>query len=701
MPRTALLAAVSLLTLCGCRAPQPAAPQESRILMGPYVTELTASTARVMWVARPEMSTTLVRARGAGQDSIVPAGSSAVEGREERVHSAAFSGLRPGSAYEYELGGPNGASGRFRTAPEPGQPFRFVAYGDTRSNPGDHAAVSRGIAREDPAFVLMSGDLVADGDNWDLWNEQFFGPAAPYLKGAAIQPARGNHEGSAAFYADFLGRPLDRLYYSFDYGNAHFVVLDNYAADREAMVAWLDEDLAASDAEWKFVCYHTPTFNVGGHASTWGREDVLPVMEKHGVDFAFYGHSHLYERFLPIGPAGGKPIIHVVTGAGGAPLYAAEPSPILAGGIGRSELHFCVMDVDGNRCTMTVKRPDGTVIDSLALVKTDGRYQEEVMAQAIDTRTAEASAFALTDLAVDFDPLPGPLGHTTATLRIPALPDGSVISIGPAGSATGWQVAPQEVTVADGAARFDVVAPEALEMTPGGCEPPLRVSLAFGEGIGGGGVRDMALSVGADTLRRAIPAPEPVGLPQAAGPIAVDGAGEDWQGVQAVPLPFMEGRPGSLKLCWAPDGIYGLLSAADASVVANSSEPWRADTLELFIDTDWSRAARRTPTSAQYMLSPAPDAGPGRAHVTVAYGANSGKADEIECEWRPATGGYVMEFLIPAAFLQPAQMAPGSVLGLNFALSDDGSAVEQFYSDKDTYDGWQSPLTWGAVVLEE
>jgi hypothetical protein len=669
--------------------------------MGPYITDLTANTARVMWVAEPGMSTTLVRVRGAGQDLIVPAAASAIEGREESVHAATFAHLRPGAAYEYELDGPESAGGRFRTAPEPGEPFRFVVYGDTRTNPRDHAAVSRGIARANPAFVVMSGDLVADGNVWDLWKAEFFEPAAPYLKEAALRPARGNHEGNAVFYAAFFGLPLDKLYYSFDYGNAHFVVLDNYAPDRQAMVEWLEEDLAASQAEWKFVCYHTPTFNVGGHGSRWGQEDVLPIMEKYGVDFAFYGHSHLYERFLPIGPPGEKPIIHVVSGGGGAPLYGAVPSPVLAGGIGQSILEFCVLDVDGNRCTMTAETPDGTVIDSLALVKTDGRYQDEVMAQAVPTDEAREAAMAFAQLTVEFEPLPEPLERTTVTLLVPGLEDGSVVRIGPAAGTPAWHVAPQTIEVADGRGRFEVTPPEALAATPGGYDPPLAVSLGLGGGPGPGSMATVALAVGSDTLRRAVPAPEPVGLPGAPGAITVDGAAEDWVGTDPLPLPFMAGKPGSLKLCWAPEGIYGFLEAADSSVGANAAEPWRADTLELFVDKDASRAARRTATSAQYMLSPDPENGPGRGHVLVAYGANRDRAEEIACEWRPADAGYALEFLLPAEFLAPARMSPGTIIGLNFALSDDGTAVEQFYSDKNTYDGWQSPLTWGAVRLEE
>ena len=160
------------------------------------------------------------------------------------------------------------------------------------------------------------------------------------------------------------------------------------------MLKWLKQDLAENDAEWTFVFYHVPTFNIGGHGSSWGQEDVLPILEEHEVDFVITGHSHLYERFVPIGPPGKKPIIHVVTGGGGAPLYAPMSSPILAAGVGAAEHHFCVFDVASGRCEMTVKRPDGSILDRLLLVKENGVYQEDIMAAALATREAQEMAHA-------------------------------------------------------------------------------------------------------------------------------------------------------------------------------------------------------------------------------------------------------------------------------------------------------------------
>ncbi len=105
-------------------------------------------------------------------------------------------------------------------------------------------------------------------------------------------------------------------------------------------IEWADKDLAATTATWRFAFYHYPNFNIGGHASTWGRNTVVPMFRKHGIDLAFSGHSHLYERFYPLVPLQEPkvhPITYVVTGGGAHPATApprirawpvTPPSPI-------------------------------------------------------------------------------------------------------------------------------------------------------------------------------------------------------------------------------------------------------------------------------------------------------------------------------------------------------------------------------------
>jgi hypothetical protein len=104
-------------------------------------------------------------------------------------------------------------------------------------------------------------------------------------------------------------------YYSFDYGNIHFICLDSQASvttvDNPAttainedgpMATWLREDLAGTTSTWIIAFWHHPPYSKGSHNSdTEGqmvtmRTNFNPIMENGGVDLVFLGHSHNYER---------------------------------------------------------------------------------------------------------------------------------------------------------------------------------------------------------------------------------------------------------------------------------------------------------------------------------------------------------------------------------------------------------------------
>jgi Bacterial Ig domain/Calcineurin-like phosphoesterase/Concanavalin A-like lectin/glucanases superfamily/Purple acid Phosphatase, N-terminal domain len=104
-------------------------------------------------------------------------------------------------------------------------------------------------------------------------------------------------------------------YYSFNYGNIHFIALDSQASstavDNPAttgvnedgpMATWLRSDLAANTATWTIVFFHHPPYSKGSHDSDSEaqmvnmRTNFNPILEAGGVDLVLNGHSHNYER---------------------------------------------------------------------------------------------------------------------------------------------------------------------------------------------------------------------------------------------------------------------------------------------------------------------------------------------------------------------------------------------------------------------
>ena len=199
--------------------------------------------------------------------------------------------------------------------------FTFSVVGDIqgkgRSEVWKNAALW--LSKRKPSFWVPVGDLVDHGLRKEEW-DAFVEDGAALLKVSPIIPVIGNHECyldkapeqfPALFYEQFpffkLGKERPDGWYSFDYSNAHFVVLNNYPATgdrnkdkniiREEEKQWLERDLSSSRKRWKFVFMHEPLYSSGPHGgdSNW----LIPVwgelFDKYNVNVVFSGHTHAFE----------------------------------------------------------------------------------------------------------------------------------------------------------------------------------------------------------------------------------------------------------------------------------------------------------------------------------------------------------------------------------------------------------------------
>jgi predicted phosphodiesterase len=304
------------------------------------------------------------------------------EERKAYIYKAVLTGLPPGSACGYEVTcGTAKAGGTFRTVPEKPAPFTFIAYGDNRTDAEAHRKVAARFAAHGPAFIIHTGDMVTDG-SYPEWEPQFFAPLREVLRGVPLWPALGNHDGD---YRKFFAVPPggQSLWYSFDYGDAHFVSLDTMS-NKPDMLGWCERDLAGSRARWKIVFYHLPSYDVGSHGTRWGLKNYLPAFRKHGVDLVLGGHTHSYQRFKPMFTKGeneAHPITHVITAGGGAPLHAVAPDSFLAASA--ESHHYLVVTVDAERLAAKAFSPEGRELDSFELVKKDGALAPEVLKAAV------------------------------------------------------------------------------------------------------------------------------------------------------------------------------------------------------------------------------------------------------------------------------------------------------------------------------
>lgn len=344
---------------------------------GPWLMDLRTDSVVVLAERRlPGRLEVRAVPQGPGGD-LADGAVTARAGVDVTLHELTLNGLRPGTRYRYEVTGPDvvAARGTFGTAPTEPVPFRFVIYGDTRSQARPHAAAVDAIVREAPEFVVHTGDLVEDGRDDGDW-QRFFDIEAPLLRVTPFVPVIGNHEIAVPLsngtdnYRRFVhvapGGPSDELNSVLRYANARFVLANAYEDWSGPARDWIDRELSRArregPREWLFVVMHWGPRSSGPHGDNElvAQAGVDAILRRHRVDLVISGHDHAYER----GDDGG--LRFIVSGGAGAPLYRRQERRPMTRSFA-SEHHYVRVDVERDQVNIAALRPDGTTIDRAIL----------------------------------------------------------------------------------------------------------------------------------------------------------------------------------------------------------------------------------------------------------------------------------------------------------------------------------------------
>lgn len=312
-----------------------------------------------------------------------------------RHHEVRLEGLQPATRYfyaVYEGDAPRTDTFAFRTAPAAPQAFRFLVYGDNRSDhEGHRRVVDAMMAEPEIDFAVNTGDMVSSGEREEEWGP-FFDIERELLARTPFWPTIGNHEeddGEVPIYERLFVLPEDEHYYAFTYGNARFVVVDGHVEVEPwflcllqlkvfddcftaAQEAWVRQELAAARQDpaidHTFVVTHVgPYSSKGGRTGSAQMRWLMPAFLDGQVTLVVSGHDHYYQHGLSE-----NGIHYVVSGGGGAPLYEVGAGllnlliphqPITS----ESVHHYVVVDVDGETVTVTARRLDGAVLEQFVV----------------------------------------------------------------------------------------------------------------------------------------------------------------------------------------------------------------------------------------------------------------------------------------------------------------------------------------------
>ena len=299
-----------------------------------------ASTARNMsWVSKNDLAAAVVQVVPYGKLSPDFTEATTYVGKKDRIKSAekpfsyyvTVDGLEPGCEYWYRYGDGESVWSSpcyLRTDDGDGY-FSFMMGGDPQSytDSTDEEQIERifGQYRQvgysyneakrttGAEFLVVCGDESDNGSYEACW-DWYYDVNQSFYRSSALVPTMGNHDswGWDMWVANHNLTDPDTgergSYYSFDYGNAHFIILNGNIAEannRKAMLdkeyAWLVRDLEAhKDADFKFIIEHQGMYSYPVHTNEAEtveiRSILVPLIDEYGVDMMMQGHDHIWLR---------------------------------------------------------------------------------------------------------------------------------------------------------------------------------------------------------------------------------------------------------------------------------------------------------------------------------------------------------------------------------------------------------------------
>ncbi len=256
------------------------------------------------------------------------------------VHTVTVTGLSAGTTYNYDIAGNyyvgneahyfslvdfvktqgyNKNTFTFTTAKDSSvDTFEFLTIADIQGMiqgmySDSHEAVDALLKDERTNsfdFILNAGDMCDNGKNFNQWG-MALNTYQDLNLNTSVFFTSGNHEnntGAMGRYFNYTAlkdgeaQAITGEYYSFNYANAHFTVLDTNDATKDGLgqeqLAWLENDLKSTNAKWKFVLMHKSLYSAGSHATDAEvvamRGQLVKLFAENGVHMVFAGHDHTY-----------------------------------------------------------------------------------------------------------------------------------------------------------------------------------------------------------------------------------------------------------------------------------------------------------------------------------------------------------------------------------------------------------------------
>jgi Calcineurin-like phosphoesterase len=243
--------------------------------------------------------------------------------------------------------------------------LRFVALADTGSGDRNQYDVAAAMTQYHDRFpyktAILAGDNIYTNGEIEKISALFEAPYKPLLdRQVKFHVCLGNHDiryQNGDRQVEYPKFNMGGRYYTYRENPVQFFVLDTNDPDWTAQLAWLEQELKASDAPWKVVYGHHPIYSSGHYGTNPAMvQRLTPLFKHYQVQLYINGHEHNYERTRPIDGTA-----YLIVGGGGAHLRPVGKSPWTEHSASR--FSFAGVNVYADRLEIQGIGTDGKVFD--------------------------------------------------------------------------------------------------------------------------------------------------------------------------------------------------------------------------------------------------------------------------------------------------------------------------------------------------
>lgn len=372
------------------------APLTSIEFLRQIVTKDSRNSRVIMWQAATEEKF-LVEWRLVGEKS---AHFAEVTNQNYFIYSCELKKLKAASLYKFRIISDGKATSwqNLRTAGNGA--FQMIIFSDSQCENYEIWQRTANIAAKnfpDAEIFTVIGDLVDNGEanyQWRAWHLA----ATKILSERIFAPVMGNHECYGVdwfnalptaylnqfFLPDNGAKNFDGYFYSFDYGAAHFFILNTQFAElnkfkpklQDAQEYFLRRDAANANRVWKIVFMHKDIYDYGQNKFNDIADRFLELFDELEIDLVFTGHLHTYRNRGKIFAR--KKSTHgttyILCGRAGDQKYLEPESAIddvTAKNLREEPESFIILNISATEINLTAKTVNGEILDSFT-IKKDG-----------------------------------------------------------------------------------------------------------------------------------------------------------------------------------------------------------------------------------------------------------------------------------------------------------------------------------------